>query len=70
MTVQTDPTVRITNRIARRTVRIAEWDKQTAEIEPWWNGALAYRRFCEAMSSAARSKKADLEAELQQLQSE
>jgi hypothetical protein len=64
MTVQPDLIGSIINRIARRTGRIAHWDKQAAETESSWNGAVAYKKFCEAMAGAARSKMAELEAEL------
>jgi hypothetical protein len=67
MTMQPDPVSVITNRIERRTERIARWDKQAADIETSWNGAAAYREFCEAMSRAARAKKAELEVELKRL---
>jgi hypothetical protein len=67
MPVQPDLSMRIVNAIARRAERIARWDKQAAAIESSWNGAVAYRAFCEAMSSAARSKKTELETELKRL---
>ncbi len=63
-----DPARKIRNRIAHMSERLARWDQEANEIETWWAGGTEYRKFCEAMARAARTKKADLEAELQQLQ--
>jgi hypothetical protein len=67
MIPQTDPALKIMNRIARRRERIAKWDKEAGEVEALWTGGPDYRRFCEAMAGAARAKKAELEAELRHL---
>jgi hypothetical protein len=64
MNPQTNPALKITNRIARRRERIARWDKEADEVESSWAGGPEYRRFCEAMAGAAREKLAELEAEL------
>jgi hypothetical protein len=64
MNPQTDPSLRIKSRIARRMERIAKWEKEADEIETSWPGEPDYRMFCEGMARAAREKKAELEAEL------
>ncbi len=64
MLPQTDPALKITNRIARRRERMARWDKEADEVETSWTGGPAYRKFCEGMAETARAKKAELEAEL------
>ena len=68
MKLQTDLASIIQSRIARRTKRIARWDKEAEEVETLWTGGPAYRKFCEEMARVAREKKAELEAELEQLQ--
>jgi hypothetical protein len=69
MTPQTGLALKLTNRIARRTERIAKWDKECDEIETSWTGGPDYRRSCGKMAGAARAEKAKLEAELEQLRS-
>lgn len=66
MNPQTDLVSRILSRIARRTERIARWDREADQVEISWIGASEYRKFCKEMAKAAREKKADLEAELKQ----
>jgi hypothetical protein len=59
----------IQNKIARRSERIARWDRDAAETELSWAGGIAYKRFCEDMANAARQERGKLEVEFQQLQS-
>lgn len=68
MKLQTDLVARILRGIARRTERIARWDKEADQVETLWTGGSEYRKFCEEMARAAREKKAELEAELEQFQ--
>jgi hypothetical protein len=55
------------SRIARRTDRIARWDREAGEVETSWTGGAEYRKFCEGMARSARATKADLEAALKHI---
>jgi chromosome segregation ATPase len=68
MKVQTDPVLNLQSRIARRRERIAKWDTEAREIEASWTGGPDYKTFCQGMAEAARKKKEELEAKLEQLQ--
>jgi hypothetical protein len=68
MNAGTDRAITIKSRIARRSERIAKWEKEALDVETSWTGGADYRRFCEAMAGDARVQKAELEAELKHLQ--
>jgi len=65
---QTDPALKLQSRIARRSERIARWNKEYNEVEASWPGGLEYRRFCQRMADSAHEKQQELVAELEQLQ--
>jgi hypothetical protein len=67
MKPQTNSGSSIESRIARRTERIARWDREADEVETSWTGGAEYRKFCEGMARSARATKAELEAALKHL---
>jgi len=64
---QTDAALKLQIRIARRSERIARWNKEYNEVEASWCGGLEYRRFCQRMADSAHAKQQELVVELKQL---
>jgi hypothetical protein len=67
MSHQTDRTLKLQNRIKRRSERIAKWDKESNGVDLSWSGGFDYRRFCHSMADSASRKRQELQAELTQL---
>jgi len=68
ITSQTALALKLQSRIARRSERIARWNKESNEVEASWPGGLEYRGFCQRMAESAREKQQELEGELKRLQ--
>ena len=67
MRTQTDPALKLQSRIARRSERIARWNKEYNEVEASWCGGLEYQKVLPTDGGEPHEKQQELVAELEQL---